>query len=115
MENKVNILDVINALDLEVINFPDDGKDHFVTTPELNRPGLQYAGFFEYFTSERIQIIGKSEYAYFATIDDETRKERLEKLFSYDIPAVIISRDMEVKPGFLRNSRKTRYNSIKIE
>ena len=106
MENKVNILDVIKALDLEVINFPDDGKDHFVTTPELNRPGLQYAGFFEYFTSERIQIIGKSEYAYFATIDDETRKERLEKLFSYDIPAVIISRDMEVKPDFLEIAEK---------
>ncbi len=106
MESKVNILDVINALDLEVVNFPADGKDHFVTTPELNRPGLQYAGFFEYFSSDRIQIIGKSEYEYFAAIDEETRIERLEKLFSYDIPAVIISRDMEVKPDFLEIAEK---------
>ena len=32
MESKVNILDIINALDLEVVNFPDDGRDHYVTT-----------------------------------------------------------------------------------
>lgn len=104
--NKVNIIDIIKALDLEVINYPDDNKEHFVTTPELNRPGLQYAGFFEYFSYERIQIIGKTEYAYFATIDAESRRERLEKFFSYDIPAVIISRDMEIKPDFLEIAKK---------
>ncbi|WP_300279620.1 HPr(Ser) kinase/phosphatase [Peptacetobacter sp.] len=113
--NKVKIIDIINALDLEIINYPDDDREHFVTTPELNRPGLQYAGFFEYFSYERIQIIGKTEYAYFATIDSESRRERLEKFFSYDIPAVIISRDMEIKPDFLEIAKKHNIIVLKSE
>ena len=74
-EIKVNIKDVIKALELEVINYPEG--EHYVTNPELNRPGIQYAGFFEYFASDRIQIIGKGEYEYFATIDRDVRRERL--------------------------------------
>ena len=103
-ETRVNIKDVIKALELEVINYPEG--EHYVTDPELNRPGIQYAGFFEYFASDRIQIIGKGEYEYFATIDKDIRRERLHKLFSYDIPAVIVSRDMEIRDDFLDEAKK---------
>ena len=44
---------------------------------DINRPGLQLMGFYEYFNSERIQIVGKMEFAYLATIDVESRYERL--------------------------------------
>ncbi|TQQ84058.1 HPr kinase/phosphorylase [Peptacetobacter hominis] len=105
-ETKVNILDIARDLDLEIINYPQDNEEHFVATPELNRPGLQYAGFFEYFTYDRIQVIGRGEYEYFAQMDDNIRKERLEKLFSYKIPAVIVSRNMEIKQDFLEAAEK---------
>ena len=61
---------------------------------DVNRPGLQLMGFYEYFNPERIQIIGKMEYAYLSTIDEKTRRERLQLLFAQRIPALIITREL---------------------
>lgn len=51
-------------------------------------------GFYEYFNPERIQIIGKMEFAYLSTIDEKTRRERLQLLFAQRIPALIITREL---------------------
>lgn len=61
---------------------------------DVNRPGLQLMGFYEYFNPERIQIIGKMEFAYLSTIDEKTRRERLQLLFAQRIPALIITREL---------------------
>ena len=51
-------------------------------------------GFYEYFNPERIQIIGKMEFAYLSTIDEKTRRERLQLLFAQRLPALIITREL---------------------
>ena len=51
-------------------------------------------GFYEYFNPERMQIIGKMEFAYLSTIDEETRTQRLDALMSRHIPALIIAREL---------------------
>ena len=64
-------------------------------------------GFYEYFNPERIQIVGKMEFAYLATIEDEkVRYERLEMLFSQKLPALIISRDLPYFPEMLDLAKK---------
>ncbi|MBE6011525.1 HPr(Ser) kinase/phosphatase [Anaeropeptidivorans aminofermentans] len=69
--------------------------------PEINRPALQLSGFFDYFDSDRIQIIGLVEYAYLEKLDLAQRQERLKKIFEYKIPCLVICRDMEPFPEML--------------
>lgn len=91
----IPIENIIDALKLEVI-YSGNNTAIGVTTSDINRPGLQFAGFFDYFASERIQVLGKVEMTYLQELDPTVRYERLCQFFSYDIPCVIISRGMEI-------------------
>ena len=87
----VSLQKIINEFKLESIYTPKPPEEIFIDENDVNRPGLQLMGFYEYFNPERIQIIGKMEFAYLSTIDEQTRRERLEKLFSQRLPALIIT------------------------
>ncbi len=81
------------ALKLDcLVSSPKDTWDF--RTPDLNRPGMQFCGFYEYFAFERPQVIGKTEMSYLEKQLPEKRRQILEKYFSYNIPCVIICRGM---------------------
>ena len=91
---KVSLQRVIDEFKLETIYIHKDASEVMIDENDVNRPGLQLMGFYEYFNPERIQIIGKMEFAYLSTIDEKTRKERLQLLFAQRIPALIITREL---------------------
>lgn len=66
----------------------------------VERPGLQLAGgFFQYFDSRRIIVIGLSEYEYLRTFSSEARKEKLNQLLAHgELPCIILSRDLPALP-----------------
>lgn len=103
--NRVSIKDIIKDLNFNVIYMPDD-KEYYVTSQELNRTGLQFSGYFKYFAYERLQIVGKAEYNYFSNMDVKTRESVLDEFFSYEIPALIVSRDLEVKTDVIEKAKK---------
>ena len=69
---RVSIKEIVRDLDLKVVHMPEN-RDYYVYSQDINRPGLQFAGYFEDFAYERIQIVGKTEYNYFSYIDEEKR------------------------------------------
>jgi len=91
---KISLKKVIDEYKLEVIYIHKDASELMIEENDVNRPGLQLMGFYEYFNPERIQIIGKMEFAYLSTIDEKTRTERLRMLFAQKIPALIITREL---------------------
>lgn len=91
---KVSLQKVIDEFKLEVIYIHKDAEEIMIDENDVNRPGLQLMGFYEYFNPERIQIIGKMEFAYLSTIDEKTRRERLQLLFAQRLPALIITREL---------------------
>lgn len=91
---KVSLQKVIDEFKLETIYIHKDAEEIMIDETEVNRPGLQLMGFYEYFNPERIQIIGKVEFAYLSTIDENTRRERLQLLFAHRLPALIITREL---------------------
>jgi HPr kinase/phosphorylase len=115
----VRLEDLVKYMSLEPVYYPQDVQSR-IYTPEISRPGLQMAGYFDLFSFERIQIMGKTEMYYLTTLDQEVKKERLDKFFSYPIPAVIIANEMEVddtmifyakkykRPVFKANAKTTR-------
>lgn len=98
---KVSLQRLIDEFKLENIYTPKDPNEIMIDENDVNRPGLQLMGFYEYFNPERIQIIGKMEFAYLSTIDEKTRRERLQCLFSQRIPALIITRELPYFPEML--------------
>jgi len=77
-----------------------------IVSPELNRPGMQFCGFYEFFAFERPQVIGKVEMAYLDKRTPEERRELLDRFFSYRIPCVIICRGMTPPPELLEAAER---------
>ena len=94
-EFTVSLQAIIDECKLEVIHTPQDPAKIFISNIDVNRPGLQLAGFFEFFDKDRIQIIGRNETTYLQESDEELRLERVKELISRKPPAVIITRGME--------------------
>ena len=97
----VSIEEIVKQLDLELVFThapPDELK---VSDNDCNRPGLQLMGFYEYFNAERIQICGNMEFAYLASVDEETRYQKIEQLFATRIPMFIVARGHELYPEML--------------
>ena len=90
----VTLKQVIDEFKLEVLCMPDDPETIRVTENDITRPGLQLMGFYEYFNPERIQIIGKMEFAYLSTIDENERVRHVEALFAQHIKALCLSRGL---------------------
>lgn len=85
--------DFVKAMGLERL-VPCEGKYLPIEVCNVNRPGLQLAGYWDFFGYERPQLLGKVEMTYLSMLDDATRRERLAKFFSYDLPCIIICRDL---------------------
>ena len=102
----ISLKKIIDEFQLEVIYTPKDTSELLIDENDVNRPGLQLMGFYEYFNPERIQIIGKMEFAYLSTIDEKTRYERLELLFSQKLPALIITRELPYFSEMLELAQK---------
>lgn len=92
--------DFQSSLHLECL-IPSSKTEWDIRTPDLNRPGMQFCGFYEFFAFERPQLIGKAEMAYLEKQTSERRREILETYFRYPIPCVIICRNLTPPPEFL--------------
>ena len=72
-----------------------------IESPDLNRPGMQFCGFYEHFAWERPQIIGIVEMAYLEQQETRDRIASLKKYFSYPLPCVVICRGLTPPPEFI--------------
>lgn len=97
---------LIEGLNLEVIYESTEIDNIKITGNEINRIGLQLAGYFDRFAYKRFQIIGNVEWHFCRKMSQDLRYERLEKLFSYSFPTLIFSRDLEVFPESLELAEK---------
>ena len=99
---------IIKNFKLETIVMPLPEENIYISNVEVNRPGLQLCGFYQYFDNARIQIIGKSEEAFLTGFSDEEYKKRVGDFFGKKPAAVIISRDLPVsdfmKDAALKNN-----------
>lgn len=94
MPKRPKVADLVKQFKLEVI-----GGEDFLTRPistaDLYRPGLEIAGFFEFYPQERVQLLGKTEVTFVEMLSVKLRKERFTNLCSEDTPCIILSRGME--------------------
>ena len=94
MEN-MKFSDIINNYGLVYYTPEIDPDEVIINTPEVNRPALQLAGFFEHFDKERVQVIGNVECAFLDNMEKKNRVWVYDKLMSSGIPCLIICRGVE--------------------
>ena len=76
----VSLERVIKEFSFEILHMPKEASDLFVTTPEVNRPGLLLAGRDDYFDPARVQLLGLSELEFLNTLSTEQQTAGLKRL-----------------------------------
>ena len=94
-----------DALDLRCIG-GRPGLVREIEVTEINRPGLELAGFYDNFAWQRIQIFGRGESAFLASQAGEGRRENLERLFTYRIPCCVFTHALRPTDDFAALAEK---------
>ena len=97
----ITVRDLINKLRLKVIYGNESLFDKEITTADISRPGLEMTGYFDYYTPERIQLVGMKEWSYLIKMTSHNRHQVLRKMFQPETPVLIIARDLEVPEEML--------------
>jgi len=100
LEISITTKEMIEKFDLEILAGAQ-GITRPIITSELSRPGLEIAGYFNYYASERVQIIGKTEITFMETLEEETLTKNLKRLATSQTPAIIVARNFEVPKMFI--------------
>ena len=105
VEFYVPLSDIVNDLDLSEVYVSENYKDINITTVEINRPGLELTGYFEFFDNKRIQVLGNTEFSYLGRFGSEAQRMVIDSIFSFGPPAVIICRDIEPSTAILESAK----------
>jgi HPr kinase/phosphorylase len=73
----------------------ENGLQHKITVPDINRPGLALAGYFDYFAYERIQVLGRTELSFLQGLGTDRVREVFQKLLQWDVCCFIITQGLE--------------------
>ncbi len=105
-EFSILLSQIANDFHLEKIYESEDFETAVVTSSDVNRPGMQIVGFFDYFDPRRIQILGKVEISYLREFSSEKKGECFDNLMATHPPAIVVTRSLEVFPEFLDAAKK---------
>jgi len=97
---------VIKDFSLECVCGEDKIDSIFLTSTDVNRPGLQLVGYLEHFGTDRVQIIGTVETTYLSGLTSEERYLRLDEFFKCGFPCMVVARGLEVFPEMIEVAEK---------
>lgn len=95
-EYTVELSKIIKEFSLETLFLPTDPEKILIKNNDVNRPGLQFGGYYKYFDNTRIQIVGRMEESYIKTFEKGKYDELVETFFASNPAAIIISRSIQL-------------------
>ena len=102
----VLVREVIEKLRLDIVYGEGELLEKEINTADIMRPGLEMTGYFDYYTPERIQLLGMKEWSYLVAMPAQNRYQVLKKMFLPETPAVIVARGLVVPEEMLRAARE---------
>jgi HPr kinase/phosphorylase len=106
MKSQISLEKIIKKFTLDTLYMPINPEEISICDNDINRPGLQLAGFYDYFNPNRIQIIGKMEHSYLEGLLPEIRTDHIKHLFEKKIKCLIIARELPIFPELERLARE---------
>lgn len=106
--HKIALSKIIQELDLKEKYMPGSAEEIMIVSRDVNRPGIELNGYFDYFDLTRIAVIGRAETSMLESFGEERRRNSLQLFFSKRPPAVIISRGIEPDEVILSSAEKNK-------
>ena len=100
MRNSISIIKFAKDLELEVLA-GHEGLSERVKAAMVDRPGVELAGFLDFFVNERIHLLGTKEFTFLNLFSIEIQKERVKAILKSKPPAVVFSHNVEVPLYFI--------------
>ena len=100
----ISLTKIIKKMQLENLTPEVSIKGISITQPDINRPALQLAGYFEHYEATRLQIIGFVEYTYMQGLSVDRKNEVYEQLLSCPIPCIVFCRELHPDEIFLKKA-----------
>ena len=89
-----------------LLHTSEDYDEAQIYTADVNRPGLQLAGYYDYFDPRRLQIIGRVETTYMERFSSEDRRAQFEAFMKHPIAGLVICHDMDPFPECMEMAEK---------
>ena len=102
----ISLAKIVETHGFEVVYAHRDIREVFVTSPDVYRPGLIFAGFTKYFDPERIQFLGIAEFEYLHSFKYEEMIRKIKRLLSKKPVAVVLTRNQEYPEEFIELAEK---------
>ena len=102
----IPLSDLISPFSLESFYLPREASEIMISNPEVNRPGLALAGFYEIFEPERIQLIGKAETQYLNSLDASAKRLRLQQLVDAEPVAILYTTSLPVDEAIIQRAKQ---------
>jgi len=102
----ISLKEIVREFSLEVVYGPEGYEDMQLNSTDINRPGLQLSGFYEFFDNTRAAVIGRVETMFLTTLSPEERTERFDAFLAKDIPFVVFTRNLDVYPEVIEVAKK---------
>lgn len=96
MSESVKVIDLVNALQLEIITGDEEALQREIKISDISRPGLELTGYFTYYSYNRFQLFGSKEITFAQRMLPEERLMVMRRMCAPEIPAFVISRGLEV-------------------
>ena len=103
----VKIKDLLKKVRLNVVYGDEKMLEREITTSDISRPGLEMTGYFDYYTPERIQLMGMKEWSYLMKMTSHNRYQVLRKMFERDT-VMIVARDLKVPDEMLKAAKENK-------
>ena len=103
----VKIKDLLKKVRLNVVYGDEKMLEKEITTSDISRPGLEMTGYFDYYTPERIQLMGMKEWSYLMKMTSHNRYQVLRKMFERDT-VMIVARDLKVPDEMLKAAKENK-------
>ncbi|MBQ8440077.1 MAG: HPr(Ser) kinase/phosphatase [Clostridia bacterium] len=101
---KIPLSKLVEDFHFEVLVKPECFEEIQVITPEVNRPGLALAGFYEIFEPDRIQLIGKAEVRYLQSLEPSTRRVMLQQFVDANPVAILYTTNLQVDDALIQRA-----------
>ena len=102
----VPLSSVMKELGLETIYMPENGENILISSKDVNRPGVEFTGFLDFYDNNRILVVGHTENAFLGRYSQEERERALEGLISRKPPAIIICRSLKPYPEMMEAAKR---------
>lgn len=104
-EFSVPLSKIVDTLHLNKVYLAENYEDINITSMEINRPGLELTGYFEFFDNKLIQVLGNTEFSYLGRFGAEAQRMVIDSIFSFSPPAVIVCRDIDPSNAIIESAK----------